>query len=127
MSKEIRRVGPYPSNRKGRVNFIKDLLVAGADGFEVPVESFNTEAKMHFGSRLQIFLHKVVEDTPVELSPDEKLASLEKSILASEKMAKADLVWFSEQKGITIPDDVKVPVAIRKHIKLTLESKDSEE
>ena len=117
--KEVVRIGPFPANRQGKIKFIQALLDAGKDGFVIPEENFNIEAKMNFGSRLSINLHKV---KPSIVTEEDKESFLESQIHASEKIGKDDLLWFAQRKGIEIPDSVKVPTAIRKHIKEALET-----
>lgn len=130
-NQEKRRIGPYPNHRNGRVKFVQDLLQAGADGYNIPVENFNTEAKLQFGARLSIFLVKdaveqktdeTLADSSAVKSPVEKPVDIEEAILASAKgLSKEDLLQFANDRGIEVPKDVKAPLAIRKHLKLALE------
>lgn len=73
-------------------------------------------------SKVRIPLYKEIEEeVPAELTDEEKLELLEKDILASEKMKKEDMTWYADKKGIEIPEDLKLPTQIRKHLKESIQ------
>lgn len=121
-NKDKLSIGPFPNFGKGRVKFVEALLKAGAEGWEVPKENFNTEAMMQWGGRLRIFLVK-----PEEKVEEDKSSDIREGILTSQKLAKQDMLDFAASEGIEIPEDIKLPLQIRKYIKEALEAKSSEE
>ena len=130
--RESKRIGPFPNNFNGRKRFMQGLIEAGSEGFTLPVERFNVDACMQFGAALRIQLYKEATseslDNPVvepsAVAPVDRLGDLEKGILSASKLKKDDMLWFASEKGIEVPEELKLPLQIRKYLKEILESKD---
>lgn len=132
MSKETKILqcrGSHPPNIK---KFLQEWEEAILDGWTVDEECRAGHNRPIFTPRLtRIPLIKpkgIIEEPPVvepvsvvEESTEDRSTRIEAGIKDSAKLSKVDLVWFADLKELTIPEDVKVPTAIRKFLKESLE------
>lgn len=129
-------VGPFPNHTQGFIRYTEALLKYGAEGYKLPTEKFNKYAGLQCGAALRVFLYKdkegsesvdevVVEpEVVVEVDESEKLESLKKDILSKDaKIKKVDLLWVASKLKAEIPEDIKLPLQIKKFLKDFINSK----
>lgn len=105
------------------LEFLNKLEEARKDGWELP-EKVSMKDFPRFLNEFCIVLHKS-EAAPEPVVVEDRAEVIKSGILASDKMAKDDLVWYANEVGFKIPEDVKAPLAIRKKLKEFILNKDS--
>lgn len=76
--------------------------------------------------KVEVKKEEPVAETPsevIELTEEEKVNSLREQVLdPKSRIAKDDLLWLAEKLEVVIPEDMKLPLQIKKHIKESLEA-----
>lgn len=100
----------------GWKKFFSELQEKFDQGYRIHISNLRKENPIA-GAVQRVFM---VKDTVEDAPPKQEFVDTSKEVDLDSLTKKKDLVEYAEKSGIEIPEDLKQPAAIKKHIQSNL-------